>query len=421
MVVIVENTDMKKKILMIGAGIGQMCLSKKIKEKGGYLICVTLPGQPVEEIADKVYHHDVFDKEWILQTARKEGIDAVISDQNDLMMPTVAYIAEHMNLPGLRISQAEAYCNKNIFTDNCERLHIPVPRHAKVHGVEIPHIFHSVPFPWVVKPADAQSSVGVKKVACQEEYYAAVKDALHYSRTGYAIVEEFFNGIELVAEGFIYKGKYYNLGFADRKYFRLKNIFIPSQAIFPSVAPPALLQELRQSEERMAAYINPEFAIVHSEYLYNKDSGKYTVVESALRGGGVYISSHLVPLYNGIDINDVLYECIIGNEINMDEILKKHADRAAAYMCFYLPKGTICKVEGIEEVSQWDFVKMMCLDGIKVGMQTSPLTHKGQRLGPIIVSGRDRADIDRNISRLQAMLRISVKNEKGEIKGINWK
>lgn len=412
---------MNKKILMIGAGIGQMCLSKKIKEKGDCLICVTLPGQPVEEIADKVYHHDVFDKEWVLQTAREEGIDAVISDQNDLMMPTVAYVAEHLGLPGLRIKQAEAYCNKNVFADNCERLHIPVPRHAKVHSPQMPHAFRDVPFPWVVKPADAQSSVGVKKVNSQEEYLTAIKEALHYSRSGYAIVEQFFNGKELVAEGFIYKGKYYNLGFADRKYFRLSNLFIPSQAIFPSVAPPKLLNELMHSEECMAKYINPEFAIVHSEYLYNKASGEYTVVESALRGGGVYISSHLVPLYNGIDINDALYECILGHDIDMDAILAKHADRAAAYVCFNLPEGTICQVEGLEEIRQWDFVKMTCLDNVKPGMTTPPLTHKGQRLGPIIVAGKNREDIDRNISRLQATFHVAVRDAKGNIKGINWK
>lgn len=91
-----------KKILMIGAGIGQLYLSKKIKERGDFLIVVTLPGnQPVIEIADKVYYNDVFDKEGVLQIAEKEKIDAVISDQNDTMMPTVAAVAEALNIPGL--------------------------------------------------------------------------------------------------------------------------------------------------------------------------------------------------------------------------------------------------------------------------------------------------------------------------------
>lgn len=154
-----------KRVLIIGAGIGQLFLARKIKARGHFLLTVTLPGnQPVIEIADKVYYVDVFDKEGVLQVAKDENIDAVISDQNDLMMPTVAYVAEKMGLPGLRITQVDAFCNKNHYRDNCDKLGIPVPRHIEVKTVEIPNEFDSIAFPWIVKPADSQSSVGVAKV-----------------------------------------------------------------------------------------------------------------------------------------------------------------------------------------------------------------------------------------------------------------
>ena len=154
-----------KKILMIGAGVGQVFLSKKIKERGDYLITVTMPGnQPVINIADKVIFNDVFDKEGVLKLVKNEGIDGVISDQNDMMMPTVSYVAEKMSLPGVKILQINAYCDKNHFRANCDILNIPVPKHTKVINIEIPEDFKSVPFPWIVKPADSQSSLGVEKV-----------------------------------------------------------------------------------------------------------------------------------------------------------------------------------------------------------------------------------------------------------------
>ncbi len=409
------------KILMIGAGIGQLFLSQKIKERGDELIAVTLPGhQPVIEIADKVYYNDVFDREGVLRIAQNEVVDGVISDQNDMMMPTVAYVAEKMALPGLNVAQVKAYCNKNLFRDNCDRLNIPVPRHIEVREAEIPDSFRSVPFPWIVKPADSQSSVGVQKVCSEREYLVAIEKALGYSKTHSAILEEFFQGQELVAEGFIYKGKYYNLGFADRKYFDLDRLFIPSQTIFPSQVDIHVLEQIARCEERMADFVRPDFAIVHSEYLYDKNSGEYRVVESALRGGGVYISSHLIPLYCSIDINDVLLDCVSGKSVDVAAILSRRINKAAGYMCFYLPEGEIVRADGMHAVLNMDCVKMMCVNDVSVGDLTPPLTHKGQRLGPIIVSGNNREDMEQSIAAIQQTLDVRVMGKDGCEYKIKW-
>lgn len=411
-----------KKILMVGAGIGQIFLSKKIKQRNECLITVTLPGhQPVIEIADKVCYNNVFDKEGVLRIAREESVDAVISDQNDTMMPTVAYVAENMNLPGLRMAQVDAYCNKNHFRDNCDKLGVPVPKHVEVHEVKVPEEFDNVPFPWIVKPADAQSSVGVEKVNNREEYLAAIEKAIGYSKIGSAILEEFFVGQELVVEGFVYKGKYYNLGFADRKYFELDRFFIPSQTVFPSTIDKDVLDAITACEERMTEYTKPDFAIVHSEYIYNVDTKEFRVVESALRGGGVYISSHLVPMYSGIDINETLIDCICGKVVDMEALMSQRNNKAAGYVCFYLPEGTITSVEGMEAARNLRFVQMMCVDDVKVGEKIPALTHKGQRLGPIIVMGENREDIEKNIALLQQTIKVTVKGKDGNEYNINWK
>ena len=409
------------RILMIGAGIGQLFLSYKIKARGYYLIVITQPGPyPVIDIADKVIYEDVFNKEKVLEIAKNEHVTAVISDQNDMMMPTVSYIAENLNIPGNTVRQTLSYCNKNIFRDNCDKLSIPVPRHIKVTVPEQAEGFNDVAFPWVVKPADAQSSVGVSKVNDIEEYNSAIRIALSKSKSHEAILEEFFDGQEVVAEGFIYKGKYYNIGFADRKYFSLNQMFIPAQTIFPSNLPSHILDQITQCESRMAEYIKPEFAIVHSEYLVNVKSDKYKIVESALRGGGVYISSHLIPLYSGVDINEILIDCMVGKRIDPERIFAKIEKKASAYICFYLPHGKIIKLPDFEKISKLEFVKMVTPLSLSVGDSSPILTHKGQRLGPIIVSGKDRKDIEENIRLIQNSLHAEILSPSGEINDIIW-
>lgn len=407
---------------MVGAGIGQIFLAHKIKARGHHLVTVTLPGnQPVIEIADKVCYENIFNKEGVLAIAREEKVDAVISDQNDMMMPTVAYVAEHMRLPGNGIQVVHDYCDKNAFRDNCDKVGIPVPKHCSVTEVAVPESMKNVPLPWVVKPADAQSSVGVEKVNTLEEYYAAIKTAIEVSKTHTAIVEEFFNGQELVAEGFIYEGKYYNLGFADRKYFALDNLFIPAQTVFPSLVPLSVLDSIRECEEKIAALVKPRFAIVHSEYLYNTESGEYRMVESALRGGGVYISSHLIPAYSGIDINETLIDAMLGEKVDMDAILAQRNNQASGYVCFYLPEGKVQKVEGLEDIKAMPSVMQTFLDDFVEGMETHKLTHKGQRMGPILVKAESRQALEAEISKIQNILKAEVVSADGVVNGINWK
>lgn len=411
----------EQKLLVIGAGIGQIPIINKAKERGINISVVTLPGkQPGIELADDVFYSDIHDRDAIVTWAKEHGITAVISDQNDLMNPTVAYVAEKLGLPGNKFDQVMAYCNKNTYRENCDKIGNPTPMHVAVDSVDYDFSTFDCPLPWIVKPADSQSSVGVQKIEKMEELKPALEAALSHSKTHSAIVEEFFTGHEIVCEGFINDGKFYLLAFADRKYFVLKDLLIPSQTVFPSLVKKDLLDSVLECEKRMASYINPSFAIVHSEYLVNEETGEIRVVESALRGGGVYISSHLIPLATGIDINNVLLDKVLGVDVDVDKVFEERKDAASGYVCFYLPEGIVKKVEGIDELQTLPFVKMVCLDMIQVGQKTEPMLHKGLRKGPILVAGENREDLERNIKTVQNTLKVEVKSPDGEIKGIIW-
>lgn len=409
-----------EKLLVIGAGIGQVPIIKKAKAKGIHVTVVTLPGnQPGIEIADDVIYADVFDRELVAKEAYKRKITAVISDQNDLMNPTVAYVAEKLGLPGNKYETVMSYCNKNSYRDNCEKAGVPVPKHMAVNNENFDFSTFDCPLPWIVKPADNQSSVGVQKIEDMNELLPALKFALSQSKTHSAIVEEFFVGNEFVAEGFISDGKYYILNFADRKYFDLNELLIPNQTVFPSILDKDILDKVVEYESKMAEYMKPSFAIVHSEYLVNKETKEIRVVESALRGGGVYISSHLIPLSTGIDANEILLLKALGRKVDVEGIFANRTPKAAGYVCFYLPEGEVYSVEGIEEVKALPFVKKVCLDDIVVGQKTDKMVHKGLRKGPLLVYGDNREDLEKNIIVVQNTLKIGVIKD-GVISGIVW-
>ena len=409
------------KLLIVGASIGQVPLLLKAKERGIHVTVVSIPGNyACFPLADDIIYADIFDRELVVAEAKKHGITAVISDQNDLMAPTVAYVSEKLGIPGNRFETVMTYCNKNHFRDACDKAGVPCPKHIAVDSIDFDWASLGCDFPLMVKPADSQSSIGVKKVNNPEELNAALKEALEKSPTGSAIVEEFFEGREVVCEGFINEGKYYLLQFADRKYFDLTDVLIPSQTIFPSTLGEELRNKIVGYEQALAKNTMPSFAITHSEYLVNEHTGEIRIVETALRGGGVYISSDLIPMATGIDINDVLLEKALGNDVDVDEVFEKRNDKASAYVCFYLPEGIVQSVSGVEELKALPFVRKAYIDDLTVGQQTMPPTYKGARKGPILVQGENRDDLERNILAVQHVLYAMIRQYDGELRNICW-
>lgn len=412
--------NQQKKLLIVGASIGQVPLLLKAKQREIHVTVVSIPGNyACFPLADDIIYADIFDRDLVVAEAKKRGITAVISDQNDLMIPTVAYVAEKLGLPGNKFETVLTFCNKNRFRDMCDAAGVPCPKHKSISkGTITTHV--DMPFPLMVKPADSQSSIGVKKVENEQELKEALEFAISKSPTRNAIVEEFFQGREVVCEGFMHEGKYYLLQFADRKYFDLPGVLIPSQTLFPSTLKKEFKHRIVECESKLAAYANPSFAIVHSEYLINESTGEIRVVESALRGGGVYISSDLIPMATGIDINDVLLRKALGEEVEVDKVFEQRKEKASAYVCFYLNEGTICSVKGVEELKALPFVREAYIGDLQVGVKTGLPTYKGARKGPVLVSGKDLEDLERNIQTVQNTLQVEVMESNGTISGIHW-
>jgi hypothetical protein len=76
-------------------------------------------------------------------------------------------------------------------------------------------------FPAVVKPVDNMGSRGCRRVDSSSELAAAVSEALKFSRSGRAIVEEYMEGPEFSVDAVVYRGEVTICGLADRHIFFL--------------------------------------------------------------------------------------------------------------------------------------------------------------------------------------------------------
>lgn len=410
-----------KTILILGAAALQLPLIEFIKSRGYRVIVVSIKGDyPGFKLADRCIYLDVRDAVGILEEIKMEkNIVGVITDQTDMAVPTVAYLSEKLGVPGNSVQCASTYSNKFLMRELCSKLHIPNPSYIRASEFENVNL-KNLQFPVMMKPEDSQGSRGIYKCYNNDDIESHFEDAKSFSKSGHVIIEEFFDGCEFVVEGFVYNGEYLLWGVGERKYFDIKDKFIPSQTIFPANISDCMKEKLINAEEKIHSVLKPHFGMIHSEYLINEATGDFRLVETALRGGGVYISSHLVPLYTGINNYDILLKCCLGEPVCLDEIRKSFITASSAYMCFYLPEGEVLSIDGISKIMQISEVKKFDVDNLHVGMKIGRLDNKTMRLGPIIIGTSSRFETDRLLQQITTLLSIRVMKKDSTVGGIHW-
>ncbi len=101
--------------------------------------------------------------------------------------------------------------------------------------------------------------------------------------------------------------------------------------------------------------------------------------------------------------------------INKDKLY----ECAAGYVCFCLPEGKICRISGIDKVKSLPGVYKACLSDLQVGKRVMQITDGSMRLGPILVSGKNRLACQETINTIKEALVIEVDTTEG-INGIIW-
>ena len=227
---------MKKKAMILGAGIGQIPFINLLKERGCYVIAVSVKGNyPGFEIADKCYYVDTRDKEAILEIAREEGIDIITTDQTDVSVPAVAYVAEKMGLKGIGCVTAEKFTDKYVMRCYAENAGIPVPKFIQVNCVDnIIDKVSRMDYPLISKPVNSSGSRGVHRIDNPNELVEKVKMSLDSSVDNKVIIEEFIEGKEYLADGIALDGDYITLDFGIKEYFDLPDTYISKMCMFSS-------------------------------------------------------------------------------------------------------------------------------------------------------------------------------------------
>jgi len=411
---------MRRKLLIIGAGINQLPIIRTAVSLGYHVTVVTPQGDyPGIAVADEVFYEDIFNKDSILSYAVSNGIEGVISDQSDIIAPTVAYVAEKMGLPGFGYHNALCFTNKSLMREVYRETGLPIAPNKKTDTYEEAlSAAGEIGYPLVIKPEDSFSSRGVLAVFSPEDLSSRYPLAKKESRSGRVIVEKLIEGPQYFCQGFVDEYKLDLYAFSDRYYFDLPNHFLPYTNAFPAKISKDLERRMTEDFNRVIDHLKPRFGHVWAEWIYDDKADVLYMIEMAIRGAGAFVTTDVIPRAYGVDSQPYLVKAAMGESpVHFSELKKEN--RAAAFYCFLLPEGTVKSVRGIKELEDIPGVVKTNLRPVNPGDVIPPVKDKSSRFGPIIVEGKDRDELDTIREKMKNTLKIEVETINGT-EGAIW-
>lgn len=410
-----------KKIMIIGAGLNQLPIIQTAKKQGRYVLVVSPQGDyPGIGIADEWLECDIFDVDRIIEYGRERKIDGVLSDQSDMAAPIVAKIAEKLGLVGYGYENALYFTEKTKMRELYRKLGFNVPDFYKVDTYdEYIYAVNQMGYPFVIKPMDAFASRGISLVRGEYEMQSAYETAMDCSRTKHIIIEKYIKGPQFFSQGFTANEKLRMFAFSDRYYYNLENVFIPYTNAFPAKIDDGLKKDMTNLMNQVIEYLKPSYGHVWAEWIVEEKTGKLYMVEMAIRGGGAYVTSELIPRTYGIDTQEYLVKAALGEDVSDFFTMKLPKEKSAAFFSYLLPEGKVKYIEGLDKITQIPGVVRADIKDIKPGDTIPKIADKTSRYGLIVVQGSNRDELDSIHKKLQAVINIKVDTKEG-IKGVIW-
>jgi biotin carboxylase len=290
-----------RKVLIVTASRQQLPLIQRAHELGLTVVATDSdPAAPGLQAADVAEVVNTLEAEAVVAVARRHEVAAVVTEQTDVAVPTVALVAERLGLPGVGVEVARAATNKYEMRRRCRAAGIPTPAfHLCRTRQEAEQAAAAVGFPVILKPIDNQSSRGVTKVPSADLLGAAFDEATRHSRSGQILVEEMMTGVESAVDAFVDGDVVTTLATCDKAKCPPPYSF-DVRLVFPGRFEPAILDELRRVNEQVIRAIGIRMGITHAEYMVTAKGVR--LIEIAARGCGARVATDLLPAMTGADL-----------------------------------------------------------------------------------------------------------------------
>jgi biotin carboxylase len=378
-----------KRLLVLGAGVGQLGLLEAARARGLYVIAADRdPAAPGFALADRRAIISVEDEPQLDRLAAAERVDGVIAPGIDWPVAIAARIAERLVLPHpIDPATAMLATSKLRQRERFGEAGVAHPQHVVCTTLEAAAAAaRRFGYPCVVKAPDRQGQRGLVLVRDESLLSEAFELALYASRSSVALVEELIPGREITVNAFSVGGTFTPLTVTDRVIAEPPAFGVALAHVWPSSLLPGEVEAAVAAASRAAAAIGVHDGPTYTQVVVG-ERGAF-VVELAARLGGGH-DAELCKAAIDVDLNGLALTAALGEPI---EPVRLQPVGAAGGACvrFLVPEpGELEEVVGVAEAESVEgvvWVRVYREPGAILG----PLRRGADRVGAVLAVGGSR-------------------------------
>jgi biotin carboxylase len=282
---------------------------RECKRQGCRVILLT-----AEKLRDAEWPHESLDDTFYLpenialseivqavtHLARSQKIDRIVAlDEYD--METAATLREHLRIPGMGLTTMRYFRDKLAMRMRALDHDVRVPDFVPVvNHADIRYYLEQVPGPWVLKPRQEASAIGIKKIHAAEELWP-VLEQLGDKQSSF-LLEKFLPGDVYHVDSVVSEN---GVVFANvSKYGTPPMNVAQGGGIFTTFTVPRGCEDdsaLRVINRDLIAALGLLRGVAHAEFIKAHADGHFYFLECAARVGGAYINE-MVEAATGINL-----------------------------------------------------------------------------------------------------------------------
>jgi biotin carboxylase len=235
----------------------------------------------------------------VTHLGRNEKLDRIVAlDEFD--METAATLREHLRIPGMGLTTMRYFRDKLAMRMRALDRNIRVPDFVPVvnHG-DIQYYLDHVPGPWVLKPRQEASAIGIKKIHAGEELWP-VLDQLGDKQSTY-LLEKFVPGDVYHVDSVVSENE---VVFSNVSKYGKPPMNVAHGGVFTTFTEERGSEDdsaLRAINLDLIAALGLLRGVAHAEFIKAQADGQFYFLECAARVGGAYINE-MVETATGINL-----------------------------------------------------------------------------------------------------------------------
>lgn len=233
----------------------------------------------------------------------------------DQVLLVVAQVSEMLGLPWyIDYETAKQVSDKKLMKEIFKKNNIPTSEFVVMKELDLSQI-QGLHYPLIVKPVDAYSSKGVRKVDNEQELKDSFEIAAQISRNKNVIIEEYFEGEEISVDLFVLNGKAHVLCVSNSEKVKAHDRFVIFRGKFPVHVSEKLMKKIENVSQKIAESFQIRNAPMLVQMLTNGEN--ITVLEFCARTGGA-MKWLLIKRACGVDVISNVIDLTLGEKPNIN-------------------------------------------------------------------------------------------------------